>query len=322
MDFVYDKYLNDLFGSENFGEPHSKEQRKQDKNKQGESTKGGKNRQGKDGTKHWLEEEYLPRLQCSKPKYTLSSETLKTFCPENVDESQLSEWFPPGSVFVKLNFELDKPYTSKSDKALCVTEVTQKRKGYKFVDNPIVRDTLTDCPMVRPSTWKGNLRFAAQKVIEEDLGADTVNQQMIVNRLFGSESIRGRLYFFPTFFPNSTEQYVITPLSRETRTPKRGPIPIEIVPPGTKGTLYLLYFPYPKGHDYTEKQVVEDIEFLAKAVKEMLYTYGFSAKKTSGFGTAKKLPSDNGCRIIPDKYHDCFRILWGTDSDDGRREEA
>ena len=85
MDFVYDKYLNDLFGSENFGEPHSKEQRKQDKNKQGESTKGGKNRQGKDGTKHWLEEEYLPRLQCSKPKYTLSSETLKTFCPENVD---------------------------------------------------------------------------------------------------------------------------------------------------------------------------------------------------------------------------------------------
>ncbi len=330
-DFVHDKHLHNLFGPENRNKPRSKEQWEKDKKEQHKARGGNKGQeeaseQGKYDTKHWLGEEYLSRLPRSKPKYTLSPEILR---PENVDESQLCKWFPSGSVFIEIHFELDKPYTSKSDE---VFKVAKSSKEYKFVDNPIVRDTLTNYPMVRPSTWKGNLRFAAQKVIEQDSGPGGADEQMVINRLFGSETVRGRLYFFPTFFSNPTEQYVITPLSRETRTPTgiptrtpngttkrgRGPIQIETVPPGGKGTLYLFYFPYPKGQSYTEKQVDEDIEFLAKAVKEMFYTYGFSAKKTSGFGVTKKLSSDSKHVIVPEKYRDYFSILWSTGSDEGR----
>ncbi len=38
--------------------------------------------------------------------------------------------------------------------------------------------------------------------------------------------------------------------------------------------------------DKIENEVKEDLEFLAKALKKMFHEIGFSAKKTSGFGTA------------------------------------
>ena len=49
-----------------------------------------------------------------------------------------------------------------------------------------------------------------------------------------------------------------------------------------------LYVPYPKGRDFKEEQIKEDLMFLAKALKLMFYIYGFSAKKTSGFGVIEE----------------------------------
>ncbi len=115
--------------------------------------------------------------------------------------------------------------------------------------------------MVRPSTWKGHLRFAAEKVDE-----DEKKKKETIKRLFGAETedetaLKGRLYFFPTFFEDEAEKDVITPLDRKTRTPVKGkaPISLEVMKPGSKGEFYPLYAPYPKGKDFKEEQVEEDV---------------------------------------------------------------
>lgn len=194
--------------------------------------------------------------------------------------------FPENSVLIKISFILKKPFTSKDEGEFHIIDD-------RITDNPIVRDKFLGLPMVRPSTWKGHLRFAAEKV-----EWNKEEKKRIVKRLFGSEdkkdeTLKGRLYFFPTFFGQDAERDVITPLKRKTRTPTdKGPIPLEVIKPNKKGEFYLLYFPYPKGKDFNKEEVDEDLIFLAESLKLMFYTYGFSAKKTSGFGVIKEKLDD------------------------------
>lgn len=190
----------------------------------------------------------------------------ETFYPSPDDLNYL----PRDSVLIRLQFTLKKPYTSRGEDA--------------FSKNPIVRDKFTCLPIVRPSTWKGNLRFAATKLKGPE--------NPIIIRLFGSnpdseDTVKGRLYFFPTFFKDRAGNDVITPLKRETRTPARGLIPLEVMKPGTKGDFYLLYVPYP-GKENFRDEIKEDLKLIAEALKLMFYTYGFSAKRTSGFGVVEK----------------------------------
>lgn len=201
--------------------------------------------------------------------------------------SQLQDFenLPNTSVLICVSFKLKKAYTSKGESQFNV--INGKR-----LENPIVRDKLTTSPMVRPSTWKGHLRFAAEKVSTLDgKKIDDTEKTTIIERLFGSEStnekaLKGRLHFFPTFFANNAEEDVITPLSRTTRTPVdgRGPITLEVMPKGTEGDFCLLYFPYPRDETFSKEQVKTDLKFLTEALELMFFTFGFSAKKTSGFG--------------------------------------
>lgn len=213
---------------------------------------------------------------------------------------------PQDSVLIKISFTLKKPYTSKDEGEFHIIDG-------KIFENPIFRDKLTGLPMVRPSTWKGHLRYAAGKV-----ELDEVKKKKLITRLFGSETVegddeetsKGRLYFFPTFFEEEAEKDVITPLKRDTRTPtKKGPIPLEVIKPGKNGDFYLLYLPYPKGKDFKEDDIKEDLEFLAETLKLMFYTYGFSAKKTSGFGITKEL-QDKNVEIYPEDKKSIFSILY------------
>lgn len=133
--------------------------------------------------------------------------------------------------------------------------------------------------MVRPTTWKGHLALAARL-----LGLDRCD------RLFGSalgseRGQEGRLHFFPSFFLDKPGREVVTPLSRETRTPVRGPIDFEVVTSGSSGSLHLLYVPRPKVSNWT--LIGDDLKDAARAVKSMLLEYGFSAKKTSGWGIVR-----------------------------------
>lgn len=197
---------------------------------------------------------------------------INKFYPTDEDAKKLSG----DSVLIKIDFTLKKPYTSKDEGEFHIM-------NGRIIENPIIRDKFTGLPMVKPTTWKGHLRFAAERMNGYE------NKQEIIKRLFGSEpedqeALKGRLYFFPTFFDEDAERDVITPLKRDTRTPAWGPIPLEVMKSGKKGTFYLLYVPYPKGKNFKEEQVEQDRKFIAKALKLMFYTYGFSAKRTSGFG--------------------------------------
>jgi len=215
---------------------------------------------------------------------------------------------PEDSRLIKISFTLKKPYTSRDEGEFHIIDG-------KIFENPIVRDKFTGLPMVRPSTWKGHLRFAAGRVDEiNGKKLDERTRSEIVRRLFGSESddenaLKGRLYFFPTFFEEEAGRDVITPLKRDTRTPARGPISLEVMKAKSKGEFYLLYIPYPKGENFKEEQIEEDLRFVAEALKQMFYTYGFSAKKTSGFGVIEKLEEDD-VAIYPEDKKDIFSILY------------
>ncbi len=97
----------------------------------------------------------------------------------------------------------------------------------------------------------------------------------------------GRLRFYPTFF-DLIGLEVINPHDRRTRAGKK-PIYMESVPVGTSGTFSLLYVPF---DSVSEPEGRADLALVAEAIREMMLTYGFSAKKSSGFGEAKDLLSD------------------------------
>ncbi len=99
------------------------------------------------------------------------------------------------------------------------------------------------------------------------------------------EGRRGRLNFYPTFF-NQISLEVINPHDRKT---KAGTIPIyiESVPEVATGTFSLLYVPFDlmgKPEAEMKREVAEDLDIVYNSLKEMMLTYGFSAKKSSGFG--------------------------------------
>ncbi|MGC9046447.1 MAG: RAMP superfamily CRISPR-associated protein [Thermodesulfovibrio sp.] len=226
---------------------------------------------------------------------------INDFYPKPEDLQKL----PQNSVLIKIFFTLKRPYTSKDEGEFHIIDG-------RIFENPIVRDKFTGLPMVRPSTWKGHLRFAADKVEWNDEN----EKKKIIRRLFGSEpgdvdALKGRLYFFPTFFKDEEGKDVITPLDRKTRTPvkDKAPISIEVMKPGKSGEFYLLYVPYPKGKDFKENEIEEDLKFLAKALDLMFSTYGFSAKKTSGFGMIERL-EENEIEVCPRDRKDIFSILY------------
>lgn len=102
------------------------------------------------------------------------------------------------------------------------------------------------------------------------------------------EGRRSRLNFFPTFFDDISLE-VINPHDRKTKAGTL-PIYIESVPEGAKGTFSLLYVPFDllgKPESKVKSEVAEDLDCVFEALKEMMLTYGFSAKKSSGFGVIK-----------------------------------
>jgi len=238
-----------------------------------------------------LEVSKMKKKIMNKVNNNLDNQLINQFYPQKQDLESL----PSNSTLIKISFTLKKSYTSKDEGEFNVID------NKRIFENPIVRDKFTGLPMVKPTTWKGHLRFAAENVELFE------NKKEIIKRLFGSEPeekdnpLKGRLYFYPTFFKDEVKKDVITPLKRETRTPAKGPIPLEIVKQGTNGEFYLLYFPYPKGDNYQESQVYEDLEFLSKSLELMFYSYGFSAKKTSGFGVIERLKDNNVDVYLPEK---------------------
>ncbi len=210
--------------------------------------------------------------------------------------------FPLYSFFLQFTFTLATPYISKDDEV------------FYICDNPVRKDKVFKVPMVSGSNWKGNLRWVMRKnagLIDENPKAKDSKQ---IIRLFGNEKgnekkfRRGRLNFYSTFF-NKISLEVINPHDRKTKAGTK-PIYIESVPEGATGVLSLLYVPFDlMGNPDAEKvrgEVAKDLRLICKAIRNMMLTYGFSAKKSSGFGIVKNHISIiykemNGVEIKVDK---------------------
>ena len=233
-------------------------------------------------------------------------ESVKWFLPENLDEK---------TILLKITFTLTKPFISMDDDI------------FYPKNNPICKDKVFKIPMIRASSWKGALRYAAMRYILDGDYEEKIRRRLIILKLFGTEKdrtesfleekfgeklqeeygqkvkeiygtgepkLRGRLNFFATFFDNIGLD-VIAPHDRKTRTvTKRGPILFEIVPENTKGEFYLFYYPfdlleklYSEEKEEAIREIMDDWNILKEIIPNMLEKYGFGAKTSSGYGTAK-----------------------------------
>ena len=195
--------------------------------------------------------------------------------PPKVDMEAL----PRYSFFLQLRIELARPYYSKGDEEFYIHE------------NPLMKDKVFQVPMVRASTWKGALRSA----LYQEQGEDSP----LLERLFGSArgeeyGQRGRLTFYPTFF-DRIDLEVINPHSRVTKAGTL-PITLEVVPPGATGFFSLLYIPFDligKERDRVRREAGEDLMAITSAVEAVMRHFGFSAKRSRGFGLAQdQFPAD------------------------------
>ena len=185
----------------------------------------------------------------------------------------------------QVDFELLTPWYSKDDRV------------FHVMDNPVRKDRVFGVPFMAASSWKGMLRWAFRmhtKLIGPEKESDEEKRKQAQAwelHLFGNEKgeedheklHQGALVFYPTWFDKIGFE-VINPHSRERRAGIQ-PIYYEVVPPGGKGTLSLLYAPWPGMKPEATPQDV--IPKLLEAVEDLLTNYGISAKRTVGWGTAK-----------------------------------
>jgi len=185
---------------------------------------------------------------------------------------------------LQVDFELLTPWYSKDDRV------------FHVLDNPVRKDRVFGVPFMAASSWKGMLRWACrmQAGLREHL--EKHNGQLDgwrdpdwILHLFGNEKgegeefHRGALVFYPTWFDKIGFE-VINPHSRERRAGTK-PIYYEVVPPGAKGMLSLLYAPWPGMKPSAKPKEV--LPKLLEAIETLLTTYGISAKRTVGWGTAE-----------------------------------
>jgi CRISPR-associated protein Cmr2 len=185
----------------------------------------------------------------------------------------------PAWISLEVGFTLRTPWYSKDD------------RPFHVLDNPVRKDRVFGVPFMSAASWKGLLRWSSRMRaglhahLEKRGGRlDGWNDPDWVLHLFGNEKgederfQRGALAFYPTWFSRLGFE-VINPHSR-TRRAGTQPIYYEVVPAGTEGTLRLLYAPLPG------KTSGDALGHLIDAMDALLSTYGFSAKRTAGWGTA------------------------------------
>jgi len=184
----------------------------------------------------------------------------------------------------QVDFELLTPWYSRDDRV------------FHVLDNPVRKDRVFGVPFMAASSWKGMLRWACrmkaglrEHLEQHNDRLDGWRDPDWILHLFGNEKgegeefSRGALIFYPTWFDKIGFE-VINPHSRERRAGTQ-PIYYEVVPPGAKGTLSLLYAPWPGMKPAADPEEV--LPKLLEAIEKLLTTYGISAKRTVGWGTAR-----------------------------------
>ncbi len=189
-------------------------------------------------------------------------------------------------IGLEIQFTLQSPWYSKDD------------RPFHVLDNPVRKDRVFGVPYMSAASWKGLLRWACrmQAGLQEHLQRhrgkmdDWSDPDWIIH-LFGNEKReredfrQGSLAFYPTWF-DKVGFAVINPHSRKTRAGTQ-PIFYEVVPADTEGVLHLLYAPLPRADGFGSAERIDALRKLLDAAEQLLTVYGFSAKRTAGWGLAE-----------------------------------
>lgn len=192
----------------------------------------------------------------------------------------------PHWLGIEVDFTLQTPWYSKDD------------RPFHVLDNPVRKDRVFGVPFMAASSWKGLLRWACrmqQGLLEylkaHDMRMDGWKDEPWIVHLFGNEKGEadsfqsGALAFYPTWFNNIGFE-AINPHCRATKAGKH-PIYYEVVPAKTEGCLRLLYASNSVRVHTEGTNPAEALLHLADAIDKLLSTYGISAKRTAGWGTAE-----------------------------------
>ncbi len=247
-------------------------QREHDENKKRELRKQKKER---DDAKNQARKKYCER----------AAKVQKLELPADLSLDAASAVLQPGWLAVEVSFTLETPWYSKDD------------RPFHVLDNPVRKDRVFGVPFMSAASWKGLLRWSCRmeaglrEHLEKPGGSlEGWNDPAWIVHLFGNEKgesedfQRGALAFYPTWFSRVAFE-VINPHSRKTRAGQQ-PIYYEVVPPDTKGTLYLLYAPLPGEAARDGVEPKDALGKLLEAVEKLLAVYGFAAKRTAGWGLA------------------------------------
>jgi CRISPR-associated protein Cmr2 len=233
---------------------------------------------------------------------------------------------PPGSWFLQFTFTLAKPWISKDDDPFYVAESVNPVRKDKVFKVPmmsaaswkgLLRWTAMHTRLVLKKDALSPEKFAQERFVQTLLFGDEKGEEPGQTKDFAAylDALKpearqeyerllrayyelepdeplphhsGRLMFYPTFF-DLIDVEVINPHSRRTRAGTH-PIYLECVPAGARGTFSLLYVPFDligKEDAEIQKQAREDLQRVAEGLQGMFLTYGFSAKRSSGYGVAK-----------------------------------
>lgn len=192
-----------------------------------------------------------------------------------------STWFG-----IDISFTLVSPWYSKDD------------RPFHVLDNPVRKDRVFGAPFMSAASWKGLLRWACRMqaglsghLEKHDMKMDGWKDPSWIVHLFGNEKGEdkdfrsGTLVFYPTWF-NKVGFEVINPHRRSRRAGTQ-PIYYEVVPPGTTGRLQLLYAPLTGEIEQDRITPTDFIDCFIDSIRALLETYGISAKRTAGWGTAR-----------------------------------
>jgi len=188
------------------------------------------------------------------------------------------ETMPSFSCFIQVHFALATPCLIRGEEAFYVHE------------NPMLKEPVFKVPYFPGSSWKGNFRKAALRLISQGVGSREVYERLFGPEIEQEEAFQGRLFFYPTFF-DRLDLGVINPHSRRTKA-GTNPILEELAPVGSRGVVSVLYLPYSiilrLDAEGLRREVPEDLKFLSEILTSVLHIWGFSARGSRGFGLAEE----------------------------------
>jgi CRISPR-associated protein Cmr2 len=113
-------------------------------------------------------------------------------CPRN--DKDFTLFMNNNSFYFLINFSLKKPYISKDDEEFYIHE------------NPISKEKVFKIPYIRPSSWKGMIRWAAlmkmlKNTKEEKNWDNALSERSHIIRIFGNEKENREDKIFEELFP-------------------------------------------------------------------------------------------------------------------------